>query len=83
MLLIVSVALPVLVTVTVWAVLVVPTVTLPKVRLLGAVLTAGSGAGGVMFPPALPPQEVITNTAAMSNNAKRNRLMVVLLLAAS
>ena len=68
------VAVPVLVSVTLCAALVVPTICEPKVRLVGERLTAGAGGGGGA-PPPLPPHATHTPTTSsvVANNKAAGR----------
>ena len=67
-------ALPVLVSVTVWAVLVVLIVWFPKARLPGAMLATGAGGGSI--PPVLPPQATCHAAARITDRAKTRDLVL-------
>ncbi len=77
---ILNATLPVLVSVTVWAALVVLIVWFPKERLLGA--TLATGAGGVRAAPVLPPPPQATCHAAarITDRAKTRALLLGSLL---
>jgi len=74
-----KVALPVLVSVALWAALVVPTFCEPKERLEGDRLTEGAGGGGEELPPP-PPQATqaptTKNAATISQTGERRVTMV-------
>ena len=76
MLAILNAALPVLVSVTVWAALVVLIVWFPKERLLGAMLATGAGAGGGSIAPAPPPQATCHAAARITDRAKTRALLL-------
>jgi hypothetical protein len=72
----VKAAVPVLVSVTVWAALVVLIVWFPKERLPGAMLATGAGAGGGSIAPAPPPQATCHAAARITDRAKTRGLLL-------
>jgi hypothetical protein len=71
---ILNAALPVLVSVAVWAALVVLIVWFPKARLPGAMLAPGAGGGGGSIAPAPPPQATCHAAARITDRAKTRAL---------